>query len=118
VSLTVTAAMTNFHGITHGGVVFSLADVALGAASNSRGTVAYALNLSVTYLRATRAGVRLVAEARERHVGAPTGLYDVTVTEAGGELVATAQAIVYRKRDSFVATADRSPSGTPSRSGR
>ena len=32
VSLTVTDQMTNFHGITHGGLVFSLGDLAFAAA--------------------------------------------------------------------------------------
>ena len=36
VSLTVTEQMTNFHGITHGGLVFALGDLAFAAASNSR----------------------------------------------------------------------------------
>ena len=35
VSLTVTEAMHNFHGMTHGGVIFSLGDIAFAAASNS-----------------------------------------------------------------------------------
>ena len=32
VSLTVTDQMTNFHGITHGGVIFALGDMAFAAA--------------------------------------------------------------------------------------
>ena len=101
-SLVVSGRMTNFHGVTHGGVIFALADAALAAASNSRGQVALALHVDVTYVRATTAGVRLVAEARERHVGGPTGLYDLTVTDAAsGDLVASAHGVTYRKRDPF-----------------
>ncbi len=37
--------MNSFHGITHGGALFALIDVAFGAASNSPGTVALALNI-------------------------------------------------------------------------
>jgi acyl-CoA thioesterase len=48
-SLTVTESMTNFHGTTHGGVIFTLADVALAGASNSRGQTAFALSLSIGF---------------------------------------------------------------------
>jgi acyl-CoA thioesterase len=106
VSVVVTQAMTNFHGTTHGGLIFTLADMALAAASNSHGQTAFALNVSMTYLRATAAGTKLVAEGREKHAGGPTAVYDITVAEqATGELVATAQAIAYRKRESFLGAA-------------
>ena len=40
VSLVVTASILNFHGMTHGGLVFSLGDIAFAAASNSHGQTA------------------------------------------------------------------------------
>src|SRR5690606_11267475 len=43
--------MVNFHGTTHGGLLFSLADAALSAASNSRGQIAFALDLSISFVR-------------------------------------------------------------------
>jgi acyl-CoA thioesterase len=101
-SLTVAGPMTNFHGTTHGGVIFTLADVALAAASNSRGQTAFALNVDLAYLKAMSPGVNLVAEAREKHAGGPTAVYELTVRDRQtGDLVATAQAIAYRKRESF-----------------
>lgn len=104
VSLTVTEAMTNFHGMTHGGVIFSLGDIAFAAASNSHGQTAVALNVSISFLRATKAGDRLIAEAREQHLGGPTALYEITVTDQpSGQVVARSQAMVYRKREWFVA---------------
>jgi acyl-CoA thioesterase len=103
VSLTVTEAMMNFHGMTHGGIVFGLGDIAFAAASNSHGKIAVALDVSISFLRATKAGDHLVAEAREVNMGGATALYDIVVTETeGGQLVAKSQAMVYRKRDSFV----------------
>ena len=103
VSLTVTPSMLNFHGITHGGIVFSLGDIAFAAASNSHGQTALALNVSLSFLRATHAGDHLVAEARESNMGGATALYDLTVTDKPtGQLVAKGQGMVYRKRDSFV----------------
>jgi acyl-CoA thioesterase len=103
-SLTITDGMTNFHGMTHGGVVFTLADVALAAASNSRGQFSVALQLDITFLTATRAGERLVAEAREQEANGPIVSYVVTVRQDGAsDAIARAQAVAYRKKEWFVA---------------
>lgn len=102
VSLVVTESMLNFHGMTHGGLVFSLGDIAFAAASNSHGQTALALNVAVSFLRATGVGDHLVAEAKEVHLGGATALYDIVVTEKNSQqLVAKSQATVYRKRESF-----------------
>jgi acyl-CoA thioesterase len=104
VSLTVSEDMQNFHGMTHGGLIFSLGDIAFAAASNSHGQTAVALNVSISFLRATKAGDQLLAEAREQHLGGRTALYEITVMEQKtGQLVAKSQAMVYRKREWFVA---------------
>lgn len=103
VSLLVTEAMLNFHGITHGAVVFGLGDIAFAAASNSHGQKALALNVSVSFLKATQAGDHLVAEAREVSLGGATALYEIIVTEKStSALVARSQALVYRKREPLV----------------
>ncbi len=103
VSLTTTEAMLNFHGMTHGGLVFALGDIAFAAASNSHGQTALAMNVAISFLRATQAGDHLVAEAKEVHLGGATALYDIVVTEAeSGQLVAKSQATVYRKRANFI----------------
>ncbi len=103
VKLTVTDDMVNFHGITHGGVIFALGDMAFAAASNSHGQTAVALNVGINFLKATRAGDHLVAEAKEQHAAGPTALYGITVRdERSGELVAKSQDLVYRKKEWFV----------------
>lgn len=110
VSLTVHESLLNFHGITHGGVVFGLADIAFGAASNSHGNKALALSASVNFLRATQAGDQLVAEAREVSQSGPTACYDITVSEArSGELVAKCQGMVYRKREPIITPESNAP---------
>ncbi len=115
VSLTVTDRMTNFHGTTHGGVIFALGDLAFAAASNSRGQTAVALSVSITFLNPSQVGDRLVAEARERHVGGRTGLYDITVTEASsGTPIACSQDLVYRKKAWFVPPDENRPNSPPS----
>ena len=103
VSLTVTRQMTNFHGITHGGVIFALGDLAFAAAGNSRGQVAVALNVSICFLNPSKVGDRLVAEAKECHLAGRTGLYEITVVEEqSGTLIARSQDLVYRKKQWFV----------------
>src|SRR5665647_1084335 len=103
VSLVVTESMLNFHGMTHGGLLFSLGDIAFAAASNSHGQTAVALNVTTSFLRATGVGEHLVAEAKEVHLGGATALYDIVIIETNsGQLVAKSQATVYRKRDSFI----------------
>lgn len=103
ISLKVSESMLNFHGMTHGGLLFSLGDIAFAAASNSHGQIAVALNVATSFLRATGVGDHLVAEAKEVHLGGATALYDITVVETNSsQLVAKSQATVYRKRDSFV----------------
>ncbi len=107
VSLTISEEMTNFHGMTHGGVIFSLGDIAFAAAGNSRGQTAVALNIAINFLRAAKPGDRLVAEALERSESGPTALYDITIkNERTGELVATSQDLVYRKKEWFVPKED------------
>jgi acyl-CoA thioesterase len=103
VSLTVTEQMTNFHGITHGGLVFALGDLAFAAASNSRGQVAVALNVNICFLNPSKEGDRLLAEAKECHLGGRTGLYEITVTdEKTGTLIARSQDLAYRKKQWFI----------------
>ncbi|MEJ2038690.1 MAG: hotdog fold thioesterase [Desulfosarcinaceae bacterium] len=102
VTLAVTEEMVNFHGITHGGVVFAVSDMAFAAAGNSHGQSAVALNVAINFLKATGAGDVLVAEAVEQHVAGPTALYDITVRDQTGTLVARSQDLVYRKKEWFV----------------
>lgn len=96
--MTVGDHQLNFHGVTHGGAVFSLADAVFAAASNSRGQVALALNVNISFLKATTRGVRLEATAAEENLTPRTALYRITVKDDEGALVAVAQGIVYRKQ--------------------
>lgn len=82
---------------TQGGAIFTLADLALAAASNSHGTLAFSLSSNITFLRASGPGDILVAEARERYTGRSTGYYQIDVTNQNGELIATFESSVFRK---------------------
>ncbi|SHI78358.1 PaaI family thioesterase [Desulfofundulus thermosubterraneus] len=97
VRLKVTEQMTNIHGITHGGVIFTVADVAFGIASNSRGVPAVGINMNISYLKKSVPGDELVATAREENLTRHTGLYRITVENQRGELLAVASGLVYRQ---------------------
>ncbi|MFA4909423.1 MAG: hotdog fold thioesterase [Desulfobacteria bacterium] len=93
--------MHNFVGIAHGGAIFSLADHAFAAASNSHGTLAVALNMSITYISAPSEGSVLVAEAKEISLTPRTALYRIDVSTEDNKLIASCQGIVYRKKNSI-----------------
>jgi acyl-CoA thioesterase len=58
-SLKLQAHMVNFQGYPHGGVIFSLADVAFAAACNAHGEPAVALGVMISYLAAVAPGSRV-----------------------------------------------------------
>ena len=80
--------MTNGHGICHGGFIFTLADSAFAFACNTHNRVTVAQAAKIDFLRPARRGDELHAEAREISRSARSGLYDVEVRRADGELVA------------------------------
>lgn len=94
--------MLNFHGIAHGGAIFSLADTAFAAASNSHGQIAVALCMNINYRHGVKAGTKLFAEAREESLGKRTALYRMMVTTEDGKLVASSYGTVYRKDEEFI----------------
>ncbi len=87
-SMTVREDMANGHGICHGGFVFALADSAFAFACNTYDQRTVAQHCSVTFLRPGRLGDRLTARAVERSRTGRSGIYDVTVTDPAGEVVA------------------------------
>lgn len=97
--LTVTEAHLNAGGTTQGGALFTLADLALAAAANSHGTLAVSLSAHITFLRGSRPGDTLYAEARERYIGRSTGYYQIDITNQKGELIAAFESSVFRKAD-------------------
>lgn len=94
--LTVTEDLLNFHGTPHGGAIYSLADAAFAAASNSHGDTAVALETNISYLEAVDTGETLAATAEETHMAGKTAEYEVEVTNGDGERIATFRGRVYR----------------------
>lgn len=97
-----TARMTirddHFNGvdIVHGGALFTLADFAFAAASNSHGTVAVAINGNISFIKAAKTGT-LTARAEEVSCGNKLATYLVRITDEHDTVIAQFQGTVYRK---------------------
>ena len=96
VEMRFTSDMENMCGMAHGGAIFSLMDAAFEAASNSHGTMAVALSMSIQYLASPPKGSLVNAEAREINKTKRTAAYDIRATDESGNLLAACQALVYR----------------------
>jgi acyl-CoA thioesterase len=90
----------NAYGTVQGGAIFTLADYAFAAASNSHGSVAVGISVSIHYIKAAKSG-SLRAEAKEAARNAKLGTYLVEVRDDAGDLVATFQGMVYRKSEAI-----------------
>lgn len=89
----------NIFGMVHGAAIFSLMDEAFQVSCNSHGRVAVALNVNVTFHAPASFNRRLRAESKERHRSKKTATYHITVTDEEGTLIASCQALAYRKKE-------------------
>ena len=88
--------MSNIYNRAHGGALFALIDEAFETAGQTDGTIAVALNVNVTYVSSPEPGVKLRAEAKRVSQTKKTAGYDIRVSDASGNLVATCSALAYR----------------------
>jgi acyl-CoA thioesterase len=96
IRMEVRSEMVNGFGIVHGGVPFSLADSAFAFACNNRNNLSVALDTSINFLKPTKVGDVLVAEAIEQHDGRSTGLYQITITNQHEQQVALFKGLCFR----------------------
>ena len=89
----------NMFGMVHGGAIISLMDEAFQASCNSHGRVAVALNMNVAFHRPPKMGRKLKAESVEVHCSQKTASYEIKVWDEEGALIASCQALAYRKRE-------------------
>ncbi len=101
VTLSPTPHMLNTHGTVHGGIIFSLADYAFAAASNSYGKTAVGVTNTIHYMSAGMKEHQLTAIAEEIKKTYRLAWYRINVW-SNNELCATMEAMVYRKNDNFI----------------
>lgn len=89
--------MGNIFGMIHGGAIFSLIDEAFQVSCNAHGTIAVALSMTLTYHEPPKQGSPLRAVSDEIHRSRKTGTYEIKVRDDQGTLIASCQALAYRK---------------------
>jgi acyl-CoA thioesterase len=102
--MTVRPDMLNGHRTCHGGFIFALADSAFAFSSNARNVRTVASGCTIDYVAPAMAGDVLSAQARERSLEGRTGVYDVTVTNQEGRVIALFRGRSYRIKGQIVGT--------------
>lgn len=87
----------NAHGIVQGGVMFTLADLTLGAASASYGYVCVAVQASIVFLKPVKEGMILIATAKELSKGKKISNYQITIENSLGKEIANFVGVAYDK---------------------
>lgn len=105
-SMVIRPDMLNGHASCHGGFIFSLADSAFAFACNSRNQATVSSGCSIEYAAPGLLNETLSAEAVEQSLTGRTGIYDVTVTNQAGKLIALFRGKSYRIRGEVIAGAD------------
>jgi acyl-CoA thioesterase len=90
--------MLNGFKICHGGFITTLADSAFAFACNSYNELTVAAGIVVDFVAPAREGELLTAEAREVALAGRTGVYDVTVKNQRGEVIAVLRGRSYRMK--------------------
>ena len=85
-------------GVIQGGALFTLADFAFAAASNSRGGVAVALQANISFFKGISGG-KLTATASELKSGKTISNYEVRITDENENLIAHFNGTAFVKRD-------------------
>jgi acyl-CoA thioesterase len=101
-SMRVRPDMLNGFKICHGGFITALADSAFAFACNSSNELTLAAGIVVDFVAPAMEGELLIAEAREVVLAGRTGIYDVTVTNQKGQVVAVLRGRSYRTRNKQV----------------
>ena len=101
VQMRVREEMSNGFGVSHGGIVYSLADSALAFAANTHGKVTVAIENAISYPRAVRVGDVITATCEEESASNRLGFYRVVVKNQKDEIVSTFRGTVYKTEKSF-----------------
>ncbi|MBL1273275.1 MAG: acyl-CoA thioesterase [Marinobacter maritimus] len=102
VTMPVTSIMIQGHGSCHGGYLFTLADSAFAFACNSYNKATVASGCSIEYMLGAREGDLLTANAVEQSRGNRTGVYDITVTNQNGHVIALFRGKSYQVRGEVI----------------
>jgi acyl-CoA thioesterase len=88
VSMPIRDDMLNGFDITHGGLVFAVADTAFAIACNDTESLTVSAGADITFLTTSTVGDTLTASATVKAAAGRSGIFDVEVTNQRGEIVA------------------------------
>lgn len=86
----------NGGGVCQGGALFTLADLAFAAATNSHARLTFSIDSTIHFFRSVSSGM-LYAEAKEVFNHKRLAHCEVQITTASGDLIATFNGTGYRK---------------------
>ena len=92
----IAAWMLNGAKVCHGGLIFTLADTAMAFASNSRNDNMLAINATIEFVAAGKAGETLKAVASEVHRAGRTATFEASVFDSDEQLIAQFLGRTYR----------------------
>lgn len=88
--------MKNMYDQAHGGALFGLIDEAFETAAQTKGTLAVALNVNITYVASPQPGSKLRAEAKQVSQTKKTASFDIKITDQDGNMITICQALAYQ----------------------
>lgn len=97
----ITDEMLNGFKVTHGGIIFSLADSALAFSAATYGRVSLAIDNSISLFKKTEAGEKITAVSTCINITHKTGVFEVNIFNSKDEKIALMKATVYRTGEEF-----------------
>ncbi len=91
VTMHICREMLNGHKSCHGGMIFALADTAFAHACNNRNEVNVAMDCRIDFIKPAYEGDELTATACELHKGRSSSLYQTSVRNQHGKIIALFQ---------------------------
>lgn len=88
--------MNNMYDRAHGGALFGLIDEAFETAAQTKGTIAVALNVNITYVTSPQPGSKLRAEAKQVSQTKKTASFDIKITDQDGNVITICQALAFQ----------------------
>lgn len=99
--LTVEERHLNGGGVCQGGAIYTLADLAFAAVTNSHGILSLGISNTITFLKSAQLGDTITAECTELLNHHKLPYCDIQITNQHGELLAVMTGLAYRTKKDF-----------------
>lgn len=99
--LTVEERHLNGGGVCQGGAIYTLADLAFAAVTNSHGILSLGISNTITFLKSAQLGDTITAECAELLNHHKLPYCDIKITNQHGELLAVMTGLAYRMKKDF-----------------